>query len=123
MSDQGAIVMFIVLVVAVVLVLLLRSSSQAPKPASRPHGILRRVPVRRTHPATTSAPSSGQCLGCRGPLESIGVERFRVGGSTGGWKLVFGEWAELGEGMIDMEVLGCPQCRRVELRVPSARPG
>jgi hypothetical protein len=28
----------------------------------------------------------------------MGVEEFRVGGSTGGWKMLFGELAELGEG-------------------------
>ena len=30
-------------------------------------------------------------------LASMGVEEFRTGGTSGGWKLVFGEWAELGE--------------------------
>ena len=37
------------------------------------------------------------CIACRGRMQSIGVERFRVGGTSGGWKLLFGEWAEMGE--------------------------
>jgi hypothetical protein len=48
----------------------------------------------------------------------VGVESFRVGGTSGGWKMLFGELAELGEGMMDFEVFACPQCRKVELRVP-----
>jgi hypothetical protein len=60
----------------------------------------------------------GACVRCGSPLESLGVERFRTGGTTGGWKLLFGEWAELGEDMLDLEVLACRTCRRVELRVP-----
>ena len=58
------------------------------------------------------------CLRCGGSLKSIGVEQFRVGGSSGGWKMVFGEWAELGEELLSLEVLACPQCRKVEMRVP-----
>ena len=51
-------------------------------------------------------------------MRSIGVEPFRVGGTTGGWKLLVGEWAELGEDMLSFEVLACTACRRVELRLP-----
>ena len=51
----------------------------------------------------------------------MGVEEFRVGGTTGGWKLLFGEWAELGEDKIKLEIRACPTCAHVELRVP--RPG
>ena len=58
------------------------------------------------------------CLRCRGPLTSMGVQELRVGGTTGGWKLLFGEWAELGEGFLRLEALACSRCRRVELRVP-----
>ena len=59
------------------------------------------------------------CLRCGAQLKSIGVEQFRVGGSSGGWKMVFGEWAELGEELLSLEVLACPQCRKVEMRVPA----
>lgn len=62
-----------------------------------------------------------RCLRCGTAFESMGVEQFRVGGSTGGWKLLFGEWAELGEGMLPFELLACPSCRRVELRAVATR--
>lgn len=61
------------------------------------------------------------CLGCRGPLQSLGVEHFRVGGVSGGWAALMGQWAEVGEGLLEMEVLACRNCRRVELRVPERR--
>ena len=60
----------------------------------------------------------GDCLRCGVALKAVGIESFRVGGTSGGWKMIFGEWAELGEGMIDFEILACPTCRKVELRVP-----
>ena len=58
------------------------------------------------------------CLRCHAAIESLGVEQFRVGGTSGGWKLVFGEFAELGEGMLSFEVLACSTCGHVELRMP-----
>ncbi len=63
-----------------------------------------------------STPRPDSCLRCGATLVSKGVEEFRVGGTTGGWKLLFGEWAELGEGMLPFELLVCPSCRRVEFR-------
>ncbi len=57
------------------------------------------------------------CLRCGGQLESMGVEEFRVGGTAGGWKLLFGEWAELGEGKVPLEVWACRTCRMVEFRL------
>jgi hypothetical protein len=44
----------------------------------------------------------------------MGIEDFRVGGNSGGWKLLFGEWAELGEGMLKLEVFACGSCGKVE---------
>lgn len=61
------------------------------------------------------------CLRCGAQLSSMGVEKFRVGGTSGGWKLLFGEFAELSEGMMSFEVFACQQCRRVELRVAAAQ--
>jgi hypothetical protein len=63
-------------------------------------------------------PGYGNCLRCGAPVEAVGIESFRVGGTSGGWKMLFGEFAELGEGMIDFEIFACPNCRKVELRVP-----
>jgi hypothetical protein len=59
------------------------------------------------------------CLRCGAQLQSIGIEQFRVGGSSGGWKMLFGEWAELGEELLSLEVLACTQCRKVEVRAPT----
>ncbi len=61
---------------------------------------------------------STECLRCHDVMQSMGVEAFRVGGTSGGWKMLFGEWAELGEQMIQLEAFACPSCRMVELRVP-----
>jgi hypothetical protein len=63
------------------------------------------------------------CLRCGAPLVAMGVDAFRVGGTTGGWKLLFGEWAELGEGMLPLEVRACSACRTVDLRVPGPEAG
>jgi hypothetical protein len=68
--------------------------------------------------ATNLMADQATCLGCRSPLQSIGVEHFRVGGVSGGWRMLMGQWAELGEGVLDLEILACPNCRRVEFRVP-----
>ena len=62
---------------------------------------------------------SDRCLRCGGPLTSMGVEQFRIGGTSGGWKLLFGELAELGEETLSLDVFACGNCRRVELRVPA----
>ena len=66
----------------------------------------------------TDAANSLSCLRCESEMQSGGVHEFRTGGTTGGWKLLFGEWAELGEDLLKLEVLGCQRCGYVELRVP-----
>jgi hypothetical protein len=62
--------------------------------------------------------SGERCLRCGSELHSLGETDLRTGGSRGAWKLIFGEWAELGEGTMRVELLACPQCRRLELRLP-----
>jgi hypothetical protein len=52
----------------------------------------------------------------------MGVEQFRIGGTSGGWKFFFGELAELGEQMIPLEMFGCSSCGHVELRRPGSEP-
>ncbi len=59
------------------------------------------------------------CLRCGSAMTSAGVEHIRVGGTSGGWKLMFGEWAELGEDMLPLEMLVCTSCRRIEFRRPA----
>jgi hypothetical protein len=61
-----------------------------------------------------------KCLRCGGELQSMGVEKFRVGGTTGGIKLLIGEWGELGEKMLPLEILVCDTCRHVDLRLPAS---
>ena len=73
---------------------------------------------RPSEQSSIPAPAIDACLRCGGTLHKLGVEQFRVGGTSGGWKLLFGEWAELGEDMLSFEVLACQVCRKVELRVP-----
>jgi hypothetical protein len=68
--------------------------------------------------AMASSPVVGACLGCQGPLSSLGREDFRIGGTSGGWKLVFGELAEVGENKVTLDVFACQRCRRIELRMP-----
>ena len=58
------------------------------------------------------------CLRCGAELHSLGHTALRTGGSGGAWKLIFGELAELGEGTMNVEMLACPRCRRLELRLP-----
>lgn len=58
------------------------------------------------------------CLRCGESVASMGVLGFRVGGTSGGMKLFFGELAELGEEMISLEAFGCSNCGHVELRYP-----
>ena len=59
-----------------------------------------------------------KCNRCGEPLHSIGVEKFRTGGTSGAWQLLFGAWAELGEDVLALEAYACSACRTVELRVP-----
>jgi hypothetical protein len=71
---------------------------------------------------TTSSHDQGwspsACVRCGSELATMGVEEFRVGGTSGGWKLLFGEWAELGEGKLKLEVRVCDTCHGVDLRIP-----
>jgi hypothetical protein len=73
-------------------------------------------PQPAVEPSTRKSPD--ECLRCGAQLQSAGIEEFRVGGTSGGWKLLFGEWAELGEGMLKMEVRYCQACGQVDLRLP-----
>ena len=52
---------------------------------------------------------------CGAMMQFAEKASFRVGGTSGGWKLLFGEWAELGESMIPLNIYVCPQCGRIEL--------
>lgn len=73
-----------------------------------------------TDPMTRPPVPDGICLRCGAALDTLGTEEFRTGGTSGGWKLLFGEWAELGENMLRLDVRACTSCRHVDLRVPDA---
>jgi hypothetical protein len=56
-----------------------------------------------------------KCSYCGQNAQYVYTAEFRVGGTSGGAKLFFGDWAELGEKMIPMYVFVCPNCGKVEL--------
>ncbi|HEV2665734.1 MAG TPA: hypothetical protein VG324_12525 [Blastocatellia bacterium] len=55
------------------------------------------------------------CPLCRVQLQPLGQIPVRTGGTSGGWHLLFGEWADVGEGIMPLDVYRCPQCSRLEL--------
>ena len=55
-----------------------------------------------------------QCPWCRVALHSLGQVPVRAGGTSGGWHLVFGEWADVGEGVLLLDAYRCPRCSRLE---------
>lgn len=67
---------------------------------------------------TRGALEGDACLRCGSPIEPLGLEQFRTGGNRGSRKLLLGELAELGEGVVEFEVLACRVCRHVEFRLP-----
>ena len=77
-------------------------------------------PLTREALAQIHGTAGDVCLRCGSPIASLGVQQFRTGGNTGAWKLVFGELAELGEGMTQFEMFACQTCRHVEFRLPAA---
>lgn len=65
------------------------------------------------------------CAACKTPMQSLGQIPIRVGGTSGGWHLLLGEWADMTEGVLPLDVFRCDRCRRVEmydldLSLPSA---
>jgi predicted RNA-binding Zn-ribbon protein involved in translation (DUF1610 family) len=56
-----------------------------------------------------------KCTACGENAQYIYTAEFRIGGTSGGMKLIFGEWAELSESMIPMYVFVCPRCGKVAL--------
>jgi hypothetical protein len=59
-----------------------------------------------------------ECLRCGRTIESLGIHEFRTGGSTGAAHLLLGQWAELGEDKVRMEILSCRACRHLQFRAP-----
>jgi alpha/beta superfamily hydrolase len=51
-------------------------------------------------------------------MQSIGIVDFRTGGSEGKWRLLAGEWADMDEALLPLELRYCPRCREVAFRKP-----
>ena len=56
------------------------------------------------------------CLRCRSPQGSLGVTELRTGGMGGAAHLLLGQWAEVGEGKLSVELFHCDTCGHIELR-------
>lgn len=56
-----------------------------------------------------------KCSVCGEEMVSSVKAQFRIGGTGGTWKLIFSEWAELGEKMIPFYIYVCPNCGKIEL--------
>ncbi len=56
-----------------------------------------------------------KCSACGDTARYAYTANFRIGGTSGGWKLLLGEWAEVGEEMIPLAIYVCPNCGKVEM--------
>lgn len=63
--------------------------------------------------------SPGKCFYCDSRLYSTGVQKIRTAGPGGGW-IFLRDGAEGDESTMNVEVLFCGECRRMEFRVPAA---
>ena len=55
-----------------------------------------------------------KCPACKSEMESLGQLPIRVGGTTGGWHLLLGNWADMRESILPLDVYRCKSCKRVE---------
>ena len=55
-----------------------------------------------------------KCQACKTDMQSLGQVPIRVGGTSGGWHLFFGEFADMSEGVWELDVYRCDSCKRVE---------
>jgi len=51
-----------------------------------------------------------KCFSCGVEMQFAQKIPFRIDGTSGTWKLLVGEWAELGEEMLSLDVYVCPRC-------------
>jgi hypothetical protein len=47
-------------------------------------------------------------------MQFLGQLPIRTGGLKGPWHLFLGEWADVMEGVLPLDVYRCSQCKRVE---------
>lgn len=55
-----------------------------------------------------------KCRACLVEMTSLGQLPVRVGGTSGGWHLLMGELADVGEKIWPLDVYRCSSCKRVE---------
>lgn len=60
------------------------------------------------------------CLRCGSRVVDQGTWDLRTGGTSGGWSVLFGGWADLGEDTVRLAVTACPSCGHLEFRAPSS---
>jgi len=73
-------------------------------------------PNNRSESAAADRAVRLDCLRCGARIESLGLQELRTGGSSGAAHFLLGQWAELGEGKLGVEIFVCPVCHHVELR-------
>ncbi|TMI41725.1 hypothetical protein E6H21_02710 [Candidatus Bathyarchaeota archaeon] len=56
-----------------------------------------------------------KCQSCNTAMVDMGDIPFRTGGTRGAAHLLFGDWAELGEGILHLDAFLCQNCGRVQL--------
>jgi NAD-dependent dihydropyrimidine dehydrogenase PreA subunit len=61
------------------------------------------------------------CVYCRVPLQFWEAEELRSGGSTGAGRMLLGQWGELGEHKVGVQLYVCPRCGTVVFRNPTSR--
>jgi hypothetical protein len=64
------------------------------------------------------------CLRCGDPMDVVGIEDFRTGGTPGGLRRMVagGTWAQVTEDLLPLGIMVCGSCGYVELRVPESLP-
>lgn len=54
------------------------------------------------------------CTRCSMPMQDLGEYNFRTGGATGLGAMFLGQWNELSERTVTLDMKVCPTCRHVE---------
>ena len=55
-----------------------------------------------------------KCSACKSEMDSLGQLPIRVGGTTGVRHLLLGNWADVKESLMPLDVYRCGTCKRVE---------
>ena len=55
-----------------------------------------------------------KCSTCKSQMDALGQLPIRLGGTTGVRHLLMGNWADVKESLMPLDVYRCGTCRRVE---------